>query len=285
MWRKGSRFDAPESPLLNLMFHTLGFPFPEGYSVQSYTRHQLKQDKFAVATKEAVHWSVEHRNTLVLVAVVLAVLILGGAVAYQVIDAKDDKASLALNDAIQTFRAPLRTPDQPVNPNLRTFTSPQERADAALKQFLQIANDYSYTKNGKYARYLAGTAAIEKGDTAQGESLLKQAAGYNKDVAAVAKLALASLYRSQNKESDAAALYRDAIAMDAVSAPRASVQIELADMYEQNNKPGEAVKVYEEMAKHEEEVRKKLKDPAAAAQKTPLESLATQKIEELKKKK
>ena len=46
-----------------------------------YTRHDLKQDKFAASAAEAVHEVVEHRSGIVRIVAIVAVLaVLGGGV-------------------------------------------------------------------------------------------------------------------------------------------------------------------------------------------------------------
>jgi tetratricopeptide (TPR) repeat protein len=257
--------------------------------VQSYTRHQLKQDKFATATREAMHWSVEHRKSMT-AAVTLAIVAVLAYVGWKFyIDDRDEKASIQMAQAMRLYEAPLQTPDQPVSPDVKTFPSISARAKAAHEEFLKVANDYSVTKNGKFARYMAGVTAMQAGDTAKAESLLKESSGYSKEIAALAKYALAALYQSQNKEADAVRMYREVIGADAASVPRSVAQMELAELYTAKQ-PAEAAKVYEEIIKQEQEEKKSLIGSATPAKggeaevKTPLEELATRKMEALKKK-
>ena len=76
--------------------------------MRAETRHQLKQDRFRGATIEAaeatVHWSVEHKNTLIwMTGVVVAIaLIVGGSWFY--INQQDQKASFDLAQAVRLQR-------------------------------------------------------------------------------------------------------------------------------------------------------------------------------------
>jgi predicted negative regulator of RcsB-dependent stress response len=256
--------------------------------VQSYTRHQLKQDKFASATKEAVHWSVEHRKSLTIAIVLTAIAIFAYVGWSFYIGERDRKASNQFAQAMRTYSAQVQPANQPVNPDVKTFPSVKARSKAAGDEFLKVANDYPLTKNGKYARYMAGVSAMQGGDIANAETLLKESSGYSKDIATLSKYALASLYLSQNKENDAVRMYREVIAADDASVPKVVAQMELAELYTPKQ-PTEAAKVYEEIIKQEQEIRKSAAGkgavaPGQEAARTPIEELATRKMEALKKK-
>lgn len=260
--------------------------------MRSYTRHQLKEDKFAKAITEQVHWTVEHRNTMIIAAVVLVAVAAGSVFAWDYMRKRDDQASLAFGAAMRVYTTPLRTPGQPVPPDAKTFGSTKERAAAAHKEFQKVADDYSSTRNGKYALYLAGVTAMEAGDPKKSEELLNKVAGIgDKDLSSLAKFTLASLYVSQNKEADAVRMYKDVIQANAITVPKTTAQLELAAYYEAKN-PAEAVKIYEEIQKSEETTRKanapketkdaKDKKAPTAEVKTPLEEMAATKIQQLK---
>ncbi|MGC2056759.1 MAG: hypothetical protein WA653_00775, partial [Candidatus Sulfotelmatobacter sp.] len=66
--------------------------------MRAQTRHQLKQDAFSRVTIEAAektaHWSVEHRNTLVIAVVVLLVIAAAGVGGWYYLSAQNEMASL-----------------------------------------------------------------------------------------------------------------------------------------------------------------------------------------------
>ena len=256
--------------------------------MQSQQRHRLKQDKFASATAEAVHWSTEHRSTLVLV-ISLLIVGLAGYIGYtSYVTIKDKDASIALGKAMRTYDAPLREADAAVDPDVKSYTSAAERAKAAQAEFLKIANDYSMTPNGKYARYMAGVSAMQAGDNAGAESLLKEAGNYGKDIGALAKYALANLYERQGKTDDAVKMYRETAALNASSVPRTTAQLDLAAFYESKQQNDQAIKVYEEIVKQEQDANQpakgKEKTALESSRKSPIEQIATSKIEALRKK-
>jgi predicted negative regulator of RcsB-dependent stress response len=252
--------------------------------VQSYTRHKLKEDRFAAATKEAVHWSVEHRGTIIAL-VVVALLAIGSWIGYSVwINNQNTKASEELGRAVRTYTAEVRQAGIPATPETESYASATERAQAAQRKFMEVADKYPRTQNGKYARYMAGVSAIQAGDAAKGEQLLKDASGYGKELSALAKFALASFYRTNGKQDDATRLYKEVADAKTTSVPRSTAQLELAEMLEQKN-PAEAIKTYEQLAKEEEEQRKQAKDVSGPqTQPTAIEDIATRKIKELKEK-
>lgn len=257
--------------------------------MRSYTRHQLKEDKFAQAISDQVHWTVEHRNTLIIVGAIVLVALIGGGLAWEQMRKRDDRASFAFGEAMRTYTAPIRSAEQPLPPGVTSFASQKERSAAAHKEFLKVADEFGSTRNGQYAHYLAGVTALEAGDTKKGEEILTKVAGdRNKDLSALAKFALASLYVSQKKDADAVRLYKEVIQADANTVPKTTAQLELAAHYEAKD-PAEAVKIYEEIQRSEETARKAnapketkgQKAPPAPA-KTQLEELAAAKIQQLK---
>ncbi|HUS18652.1 MAG TPA: tetratricopeptide repeat protein [Terriglobales bacterium] len=258
--------------------------------MRSYTRHQLKEDKFAKAVSDQMHWTVEHRNTVIIAAIVLVAVLVGGYFAWDQMRKRDDQASVALGKAMRVYTAPLTVAGQAVAPGTTTFGSTKERSAAAQKEFQKVADEFPSTKNGKYALYLAGVSALDGGDSKKSEEILSKVAGDgDKDISTLAKFALASLYVSQNKDADAVKMYKDVIQADARTVPKTTAQLELAAYYETKN-PAEAVKIYEDIQKTEEANRKAnapkeskdAKKPATPEVKTPLEEMAAAKIQQLK---
>ncbi len=212
-----------------------------------YTRHQLKEDKLADAAKGTVHWAVAHRGKLIAVSTVAGLLLIAGIGGWAFLRHRDAQASVALGAAIRTYNTPLSAPETPAQPGVKTFTSAKERAQAAQKEFLEIASKYSYTRTAEVARYMAGLVAVDLGDAAAAERELTAIAGsHNRDLAPLAKMALASLYRSQKKEADAIKLYKELIDQPTRTVPKSMAQLELASMYE-TTQPAEAMRLYQQI--------------------------------------
>jgi tetratricopeptide (TPR) repeat protein len=217
--------------------------------VQSYTRRQLKEDRFQEAAKETVHWTVVHRKTIITVLVVAGIItaVTASLLAYN--SKQEERASEAFGRALRIYQAPLRQPNAPADPKQRSFLSVEERAKEANKQFQQVADQFSRTGSGKNARYLVAVTALEAGDAGSAERRLKEIAeSGDRERAALAKLALASLYRSSNRDADAIRLYKDLIDHPTSSVPKVTAQFQLADAY-QAKQPDEAKRIYDDLAK------------------------------------
>lgn len=211
-------------------------------------RHQLKQDKFATTAVETYSWAAEHRDKLLwgalAVAAVLAIVI--GLSTYM--SSRNQRANLDLADAMRTYNAGIG-PANPAQPNELTFPTTADRAKAAHQKFEQVADKYGSTDAGKIARYMGGVTAVQMGDNAMAERELKRAIDDGgQDVAALARMALAGVYRSTNKDSQAADLYKYVIDHPTNSVGKSAAQLELASLYEQKQ-PTEAVRIYQQIQK------------------------------------
>jgi TolA-binding protein len=241
--------------------------------VRAETRHQLKQDAFSrvtvAAAEKTADWTVEHRSTLI-IAVIVAVVVLGGAIGgWYYLGAQDEKASLELNQAVRTMDTPLRPAGTPAQPDFPSFTSVKERAETAKKQFQAILDKYPHTRTADNARYLLGVTAQTLSDNTTAENDFKQViSNGNREVAAVAKVALAGLYGQTNRTKEAAALYQELINKPTDSVSKVSAQLQLAELYQNSNQPLDAKRLYEQLKKD---------NPTGEAG-----QIATQKLAELK---
>lgn len=212
-------------------------------------RRQLKHDRFAETAAETYSWAVEHRNKVIYGAILagIVLLIVFGSMAYM--SRRDQQASNALGKAMETYDAPLRPAGMPEQPGLVTFTSAADRAKAAHSEFAKIADEYSRTKSGKVARYFSGLTAKEMGDVTGAENDLKKVADSSDgDMASLAKLALAGLYRQTSKEQQAIDLYKQLIDRPTRVVAKSTAQLQLAEMY-QAKQPQEAAKLYDQIRK------------------------------------
>src|SRR5206468_5650215 len=130
------------------------------------------------------------------------------------------------------------------------FSSAQERTSGARKQFQAIVDQYPHTRTAEFARYFLGLSASQIGDNATAEQDLKQVASvHNEDLGALAKLALASVYRNTNRTKDAIDIYNQLIAKPTRSVGKVAAQMELAATYQSSQQPAEAKRTYEQIQK------------------------------------
>ena len=241
--------------------------------MRAETRHQLKQDAFSRVTigaaEKTADWTVEHRSAIV-IATIAAVVVLGALIGgWYYLGAQDEKASLALNQAVRTMDTPLRPAGTPEQPDFPTFTSVKERAEAARKQFQSIVDTYPHTRTADTARYLLGVTAATLSDNTAAENDFKQViSSGNREIASVAKDALAGLYGQTSRTKDAAALYQELINKPTDSVSKVTAQLQLAELYQNSNQPLDAKRLYEQIKKD---------NPANEAG-----QIATQKLGELK---
>jgi predicted negative regulator of RcsB-dependent stress response len=218
--------------------------------VRSYTRHQLKQDSFRTSTTETISWAVENRSTVTTVVVAVLVvfaLVIGG---WAYINYRDQQASSELAGAIQKFNAPIRPAGTPATPEMMSFASSQERAKAANADFTRIADKYSFTQSARVARYFAGITLHDMGDNAGAEKDLKEVAdGHYKEIASLAKLALASIYHDTNRDPQAIEIYKQLADHPTVSVGKSTAQYLLASLYEEDHQAAQARALYQQMAK------------------------------------
>jgi predicted negative regulator of RcsB-dependent stress response len=218
--------------------------------VRTYERHQLKQDKFAATVSEKLTWAVEHRSKLVAAAIVVglvAIALIGG---WWLWGYRNQQANLALGTAMQTYNASITVANVPPEPGTVSFPSSQARARAAYGEFHKVAERYGLTKAGQMAKYMAATSALDMGDNKTAESELKAVADSgNKDVASLAKMALAGLYRDTNRNPEALKIYQALLEQPTLTVPKGTVQLELASLYERTGQAPQAGKLYSEIMK------------------------------------
>jgi TolA-binding protein len=222
--------------------------------VRAQTRHQLKQDRFSRATIDAaeatVHWSVEHKSKLVIGAVIVVVIVIAGAGSWYHLNQQDQKASLDLSQAVRTLDTNLRPPGVTAEPDFPSFASAQERATEAHKQFQAIVDKYPHTRSGEIAHYFLGLTSAQLGDNAVAERELRTvASSHNDDLSALARFALASVYRNSNRNKDAIDLYTKLIEKPTRTVGKVAAQLELAATYQSGQQPLEAKRIYEQVQK------------------------------------
>jgi TolA-binding protein len=241
--------------------------------VRAQTRHQLKQDAFSRVTigaaEKTAHWSVEHRNTLTIAAIGVVVIVAAVAGGWYYLSQQNEKASLDMSQAVRTLEAQIRPPGAPAQPGVPSFTSARDRAEAAKKQFQGILDKYPHTQSADMSRYFLGVTSATEGENASAENDFKAVASTgNKELASIAKLALATLYGNTNRTKDAAALYQELINRPTTSVSKVTAQLQLAELYQTSNQPLDAKRLYEQIKKD---------NPSTEAG-----QMATQKLAELK---
>jgi tetratricopeptide (TPR) repeat protein len=243
--------------------------------VDNATKRGLKQpDKFVTLTDHGIAWAKENRQSAIVTSVLLLVVILAIVGGFALYNHRSDEANTALGDAMNTYQTPIAAPGQQVPPGMKTFTSVQDRAHAANPEFVEVANRYGMTKDGKVALYFAGLTYIEEGQNQAAEDALKSvASSWNGDIAALGKLALAQLYHQTGRDAQAVTLYQELAKGNATTVSPGIAQIQLAEMYESEGKIDDAKKIYAQLKDKDKEKGKDGKDKPG-----PIGALAAEKL-------
>lgn len=200
--------------------------------------------------EKTVHWSAEHRGRLLVVGVIALAVAAIAAGTWYYVNQQDQKASVDFGKAVRTLDVPVRPPNMPPQPDTPSFASSTERATTAHKQFQEIISKYPHTNAADFSRYFSGLTSAELGDNAAAERELQTVASYRSaDLAALAKFALASVYRNTNRVPLAIETYKQLAAKPTTTVSKATAQIELASTYQANNQPLEAKLIYQQLQK------------------------------------
>lgn len=200
---------------------------PEVFVPSHLTRKELlKQDKFAVEVGQTVDFFAVHRKQVTQyggAALVLALIVAGGlyyrnsqAVARQSV----------LGDAIALTSAPV---SQAPSPNgAVSFPSDAAKRDAITKAFTKIAADYSGEDEGYIAEYFLAGQAADTSNWVEARKKYQDVADHaSANYASLAKLALAQIDFSENRNSEAESLLKDLIdhPTDMVSKAQATITL------------------------------------------------------------
>ena len=213
--------------------------------MRTEARHRLKEDPFAEGTREIFDWLLEHRINLV-GGIVVAGIIIGAYLGWwNHQQNREERAGLELSQAVRTMNAPLGAE---AIAGQESYPTASARAEAAQKKFGDIAEHYSRTTSGHMAAYYLGVARMDAGDNSGAEQQFKKVADSgDKNIAPLAKMALASLYVSTGRDQQAIPLCQELVAHPSDTVSKAQAQLQLAEAY-QPKQPQEAVKIYQQLA-------------------------------------
>lgn len=207
--------------------------------MDTQTRHALKNDKFAQATASSVSWVSGHRSGVLRWAIAAAVVVALVVAILVFWNMRSAAADGALGGALDTYDAALATPGAP--PENGVYSTADDRSKAANQQFLDVAQKYGWLPEGAKAHYFAGITYKDLGQNASAESELKSAAdAWDKNLANLAKIALAGLYRQTARDPQAVDLYNQIIAKPSETVSANVAQLDLADLYSAEGKQDQA---------------------------------------------
>ena len=211
------------------------------------SRRELKTDEVASRLAEIQNFFLGNRSEILkgsAAAALLIVVVFGGMMLYR---SRVSKADDDFAQALAVFRAPAGEVP-PEYKGLR-YKSDNEKYGEALKKMSDVAERYSWLSHSRYARYYMGLSYREVGKFPEAEKELNQVAGgRDRELAALARMALAGLYEQTGKNDDADKIYRDLENHPTTSVPKAFAQLSRADLY-QRTKPAEAKVILQQIQK------------------------------------
>ena len=215
--------------------------------MDTQTRRALKQDRFVEATASGLGWLQVHRTNAIRIAVAAVVAIALVVTGVLVYNSRSSSARIVFGQAMDIYNSPLLQPGQPPTPGEPSYKTAAERAKAANPLFADVAKRYGWLKVGANAEYFAGLTYIDMGQMGPAEAALQKAAGsHDSNLAALAKMALAGLYRQTGRAGQAVDLYQQIIKNPTTTVPASAAKLELAGLYETTN-PAQAKKLYAEI--------------------------------------
>jgi predicted negative regulator of RcsB-dependent stress response len=205
-------------------------------------RRELKHDKFVERVGYSVEYASEHREQfLKWGGAALAVIIIAAGVYYWM-QHQERVRQQELGKAMDIQSAQIGTGG---NAFITTFPT-QEAKDKALEAALKdLANKYPGKREGVIGRYMLGVTYADRGNLAEAEKYLKEAAESGEEAyASQAKFSLAQLYMSTDRPAEAEKLLRPLIANPTIFVSKEQATVALAKALAKS-KPDEARKLLE----------------------------------------
>jgi TolA-binding protein len=221
--------------------------------MKSTERHKLKENDF-VRTVAVARDAIAARKrdiTIAIVAVIVAVVAIGGYVWWR--QANRSHANELLAQALAVYDSPVvpiaaPAPGSPAPlPQPGTFTTEQEKLQAALPKFTEAAAEYPKTRAGIVARFHEASILAALGKYAEAEkqyqTVIDQGSGTI--YASTARLGLADAQVAQKKYDDAINIYTELSRDPNSPIPVDSVLMQLGRAYEGAGRKEEAARTFD----------------------------------------
>jgi predicted negative regulator of RcsB-dependent stress response len=206
--------------------------------VDRITRKGLKQDKFAVEFQHTVGYLTEHRTQSLRwgAAGAAAIVLIAGFFTWRSHEGSARRTALAA--ALELRQTPVGPPQ--ADSFVRPFPTEQEKIKAEIAKFSDIASKYPSSGEGIIAEYYLAAIAADQGNMAGAAKALKEVIDSgNANYASLAKLSLATIYKSEGKISEGENLIREVIAKPSEFVSQEQARIALAQ-YVASSNPAEA---------------------------------------------
>lgn len=212
-------------------------------------KRQIKQDDLVTGAERAWAWLSAHREAARATALVVAAVAVLGAGLGTVQGRRTREAQRALDEALELFHGPLKAQLPPAGASAASgaLATAEEKYSKAAASFDGVERRFPSQPAGLTAAYYAALCRVELGQTAEAEKALIALAARRDEgrlEPALARLALADLYRRAGQVDKAADAYRQAAEDTGLPLPRDHALIGLAALLEENGRLGEARAAY-----------------------------------------
>lgn len=214
------------------------------------TRHDLKRSEFRDSISQLQDFFRRRYKDILLMAGILLVIVGGTAGVKIYYDQREAEAAVQLAAALQTFHAYVGAPGAGnPQPDSQTFPTRREKYKKALGGFAEIVRNYSGTKASEIARYHLGVCQALLGDDANALKTLEEASrSADRELASLARLALANEMAKTGKLQDAMKILDDLAAHPTLSVPAATALFAEADAC-RTIQPAQARLIYERVGR------------------------------------
>lgn len=210
-----------------------------------YTRKNLKTDKFAQEVTHGFEWITDHKDKAIRYGSIAAAVIVVVLGTYLYIRHQATAREDALAAAVKIDNATVGAPNSQTPAGSLTFATADAKETARIKAFTELAAKYPGTQEGSIAEMYLASDAGDKGNIAEAEKRYKNVMdSAPTPYASLARLALAQVYQTEDKNADAEKLLREAVNHPTITVSKDDAIIQLALLLAKSN-PEEARKMLE----------------------------------------
>jgi TolA-binding protein len=212
-------------------------------------KRQIREDEFRSGLERAARWLAAHRDEARITAGVLVVVAaIGGGLAFYDVQRRR-QAAAAFTAAMDIFRAPVEAELKPGadRPARTSYATAEDKFKKAAAAFDGVERRYASLAVAERARYYGALSRMGFGAYDEAEAALKEEASRKSGDAiepALARLALAELYRRRGEREKAVQAYRDLASDGGLPLPRDHALMSLGSLLEQMDRLAEAESVY-----------------------------------------
>lgn len=216
-------------------------------------KRQIKQDELVNGFERAAAWVGAHRDEARITVLAVVLLAVGAGGVFYLQSHRAHEAEKALGEALDTFRAPVASelPPGAERPAGAVFATREEKLKLAAAGFDGVERRHGSALAARHARYYGALCRIELGEYVQAEKALNALAIGDDEkglLPALARLALADLYRRKGETDKAAEAYRKFAADPEAALPRDHAMMSLAGLLEDTRRTAEAAATYRRLA-------------------------------------